>query len=65
MNEDLKHSIRFSTSSLQSVDLADEDIDVVLPAVERNAALVAGLAPRVAFEDEPSLYTDVMQSAKG
>jgi hypothetical protein len=65
VNHDLRHAIRTSTTALQSVDLADDDIAAVLPAVARNASMIARLAPRIAFDDEPSIYARVMERAKG
>lgn len=65
MNEDLRQAIRTSATTLQAIDLAENDLAAVLPAVERNAATVSRLASRVAFEDEPMLYANVIERAKG
>jgi hypothetical protein len=65
VNDDLRQAIRTSVIALQSIDLADDDLAAVLPAVVKNASQVAQFAPHIAFEDEPSLYARVMERAKG
>lgn len=65
MNNDLKNAIRSSTSALQSINPADDDLAAILPRIAENASQVGRLASRIAFEDEPSIYTKVMERAKG
>lgn len=65
MNDDLKNAIRASTKALQSIDPAYDDLAAILPKIAENASLVGRLASRIAFEDEPSIYTRVMERAKG
>lgn len=65
MNNDLKNAIRASTTALQSIDPADDDLAAILPRITESASLVGRLASRIAFEDEPSIYTIVMERAKG
>lgn len=65
MKDDLRQAMRTSTAALQSIEPTDQDLAAVLPAVARNASLVGRLAPRIAFDDEPSIYARVMERAKG
>ncbi len=64
-NDDLRQAMRTSITALQSIDPADDDLALVLPAVAKNASVVGRLASRIAFEDEPSVYAVVMERAKG
>ena len=70
MNEDKGQAVRVGAPALpcvdlQGIELQDGELEAILSAVERNAAAVARLAPRIAFEDEPSLYVTLLERVKG
>ncbi len=65
MTEDSTQAVRAAAAALQEIALPEAEAAALLPAVARNVAAVARLAPRIAFEDEPALYADAMQRAKG
>jgi hypothetical protein len=65
MKEDTGWAVRAGAPALQDIELPDGELEAILAAVERNAAAVSRLAPRIAFEDEPSLYVAVLERVKG
>jgi hypothetical protein len=65
MTEDTGRSVHASAMGLQDVEVPDAEQEQIFAVAKRNAALVSRLATRVAFEDEPSLYADVIEKVRG
>jgi hypothetical protein len=65
MTEARGRSADTSGTGLQDVEVPNAEQEQLFAVAMRNAALVSQLATRVAFEDEPSLYADVIEKARG
>ena len=65
MTEDTRRTPRARASVPLEIEVAEAELEQILPLVRRNMAVVSRLAPRIAFEDEPALYARVMETAKG
>jgi hypothetical protein len=65
MTEDPGSTAHAGATVPQDVGVPEAEQEQILAVAKRNAALVSRLAPRVAFEDEPSRYADVIERARG
>jgi hypothetical protein len=65
MTEDTGRSVHANAMNMQDIEVPDAEQEQIFAIAKQNADRVSRLAIRIAFEDEPSLYADAIEKARG